>query len=44
MGSEALGLLIDLIDGRNERSTHIRLPIELVVRASTCVPAGGARD
>jgi LacI family transcriptional regulator len=38
MGSEALGLLIDLIEGKDERCTHVRLPIELVVRASTCAP------
>jgi LacI family transcriptional regulator len=38
MGSEALGLLIDLIEGKDERSTHVRLPTELVVRASTCAP------
>lgn len=36
MGAEALRLLVDLIDGK-ERSTHLRLPTELVVRAS-CAP------
>lgn len=34
MGAEALMLLVDLIDGV-ERDTHIRLPTELVQRAST---------
>jgi LacI family transcriptional regulator len=38
MGAEALRLLVDLIAGV-ERDTHIRLPTELVVRAS-CAPAG----
>jgi LacI family transcriptional regulator len=33
MGAEALRLLVDLIEGV-ERETHIRLPTELVVRAS----------
>ena len=36
MGAEALRLLVDLIDGV-ERDTHIRLPTELVERAS-CRP------
>lgn len=36
MGAEALRLLVDLIDGR-ERPAHVRLPTELVVRAS-CAP------
>ncbi|MFC0506951.1 LacI family DNA-binding transcriptional regulator [Micromonospora costi] len=36
MGAEALRLLIDLIGGV-ERDTHVRLPTELVVRAS-CAP------
>jgi LacI family transcriptional regulator len=36
MGAEALMLLVDLIDGV-ERDTHIRLPTELVERAS-CAP------
>ncbi len=36
MGSEALRLLVDLIDGR-ERPAHLRLPTELVMRAS-CAP------
>jgi LacI family transcriptional regulator len=33
MGAEALSLLVDLIDGV-ERSTHVRLPTELLERAS----------
>jgi LacI family transcriptional regulator len=33
MGAEALMLLVDLINGV-ERETHIRLPTELVERAS----------
>ncbi len=36
MGAEALRLLVDLIAGV-ERETHVRLPTELVVRAS-CAP------
>jgi LacI family transcriptional regulator len=36
MGAEALHLLVDLIAGV-ERDTHVRLPTELVVRAS-CIP------
>jgi LacI family transcriptional regulator len=36
MGAEALRLLVDLIAGV-ERETHVRLPTELVVRAS-CTP------
>ena len=36
MGAEALRLLVDLIDGK-ERVNHLRLPTELVVRAS-CAP------
>jgi len=36
MGAEALTLLIDLIAGV-ERDIHVRLPTELVVRAS-CTP------
>jgi len=36
MGAEALGLLVDLIAGV-QRATHVRLPTELVVRAS-CTP------
>jgi LacI family transcriptional regulator len=36
MGAEALHLLVDLIAGV-ERDTHVRLPTELVVRAS-CLP------
>jgi LacI family transcriptional regulator len=36
MGAEALHLLVDLIAGV-ERDTHVRLPTELVVRAS-CTP------
>lgn len=36
MGEEAMTLLLDLMAGR-ERDLHVRLPVELVVRAS-CVP------
>ncbi len=36
MGAEALRLLVDLIDGK-DRPNHLRLPTELVVRAS-CAP------
>ena len=36
---EALRLLVDLIDGK-ERSNHLRLPTELVVRASCAPPRG----
>lgn len=44
MGSEALTLLIHLMESRegkgaDERSTHVRLPTELVERASTRAPA-----
>jgi LacI family transcriptional regulator len=35
-GDEALTLLVDIIAGV-ERDTHVRLPTELVVRAS-CTP------
>ncbi|MFC8193638.1 LacI family DNA-binding transcriptional regulator [Cellulomonas sp. NPDC057328] len=38
MGAEALQLLVDLVAGR-EREPHLRLPTELVVRASTAPPA-----
>ena len=38
MGAEALRLLVDLIDGV-EREIHIRLPTELVERASCAAPA-----
>jgi LacI family transcriptional regulator len=38
MGSEALDLLIHLMDGTVERSTHVCLPTELVVRSSTRPP------
>jgi LacI family transcriptional regulator len=41
MGAEALRLLIDLMRGV-ERDTHIRLPTELVVRASCRPPSAGA--
>ncbi|RPF27757.1 LacI family DNA-binding transcriptional regulator [Georgenia muralis] len=34
MGRAALGLLIDLLDGK-ERDAHVQLPTELVVRGST---------
>ncbi|NNH06397.1 LacI family DNA-binding transcriptional regulator [Cellulomonas fimi] len=37
MGAEALRLLVDLIDGK-ERGVHVRLPTELVERASTAPP------
>jgi LacI family transcriptional regulator len=37
MGAEALYLLVDLIAGV-ERDTHVRLPTELVVRASCTAP------
>lgn len=37
MGAEALRLLVDLIDGR-DRPTHVRLPTDLVERASTAPP------
>ncbi len=40
MGAEALRLLVDLIDGV-ERDTHVRLPTELVVRASCAAPGPG---
>jgi LacI family transcriptional regulator len=43
MGSEAIGLLIHLmdgeVDGKDPRSTHVRLPTELVERGSTRPPA-----
>jgi LacI family transcriptional regulator len=39
MGSEALDLLIDLMNGTAERSTHVCLPTELVERSSTRPPA-----
>ncbi|MEQ4302355.1 LacI family DNA-binding transcriptional regulator [Plantactinospora sp. B6F1] len=42
MGAEALRLLIDLIGGV-ERDTHIRLPTELVIRAS-CRPYTAAHQ
>ncbi len=35
MGSQAVELLIHLMDGTGERSTHVRLPTELVERGST---------
>ena len=35
MGSQAVHLLIHLMDGGEERSTHLRLPTELVERGST---------
>lgn len=37
MGAEALRLLVDLIDGK-DRGVHVRLPTELVERASTAPP------
>lgn len=39
MGSEALDLLIHLMDGTVERSTHVCLPTELIERSSTRPPA-----
>ncbi|NMR19267.1 LacI family transcriptional regulator [Cellulomonas fimi] len=42
MGSEALRLLIHLMDGTDERSTHVQLPTELIERASTGAPATSA--
>jgi LacI family transcriptional regulator len=42
MGAEALRLLVDLIDGV-ERDIHIRLPTELVERASCARPAASHR-
>ncbi|MFC4555380.1 LacI family DNA-binding transcriptional regulator [Georgenia faecalis] len=38
MGSAALELLIHLMDGGTDRPTHLRLPTELVERASTAAP------
>jgi LacI family transcriptional regulator len=43
MGAEALRLLVDLIDGV-ERDIHIRLPTELVERASCGRPATRRRQ
>jgi len=37
MGAEALRLLVDLIDGTERATNHLRLPTALVVRAS-CAP------
>jgi LacI family transcriptional regulator len=34
MGAEATRLLIHLMDGKEERDTHVRLPTELVERGS----------
>jgi LacI family transcriptional regulator len=42
MGAEALRLLVDLIDGV-ERDIHIRLPTQLVERASCGLPAQSRR-
>ena len=39
MGSEAVDLLIHLLDGTVERSPHVCLPTELVERSSTRPPA-----
>lgn len=39
MGSEAVDLLIHLLDGTVERSSHVCLPTELVERSSTRPPA-----
>lgn len=38
MGSEALELLIHLMDGTDERGTHVRLPTHLIERSSTRPP------
>ena len=40
MGAEALSLLIHLIDGSADGSTHVRLPTELIHRGSTRRLAG----
>jgi LacI family transcriptional regulator len=39
MGAEALRLLLGLLDGTRESTSHVRLPTELVERASTAPPA-----
>ncbi|MEE6273300.1 LacI family DNA-binding transcriptional regulator [Georgenia sp. MJ206] len=39
MGAEAIDLLIHLMDGTAERSTHVQLPTELVERGTTAPPA-----
>ena len=39
MGSEALALLIHLMDGTAERSVHVCLPTKLIERSSTRPPA-----
>src|SRR5690606_39099760 len=38
MGAEAITLLLDLMRGVSDRSTHVQLPTELVVRGSTAPP------
>lgn len=38
MGSAAMEMLLDILSGR-DRDTHLRMPTELVVRASTAAPA-----
>jgi LacI family transcriptional regulator len=43
MGSEALRLLINLLDGTDAPTTHVRVPTQLVERASTGPPAMRAR-
>lgn len=43
MGSEALRLLITLLDGTDAPNTHVRVPTELVERASVGPPALTAR-
>jgi len=42
MGSEAISLLIAMMDGTSEGGTHVTLPTELVERAS-CAPPDPAR-
>ncbi|RMB61901.1 substrate-binding domain-containing protein [Tessaracoccus antarcticus] len=38
MGSEALRLLIQLIEGQSDTETHVMLPTSLVLRSTTCPP------
>lgn len=35
MGARAIGMLVDLIEGRPLESTHVQMPTQLVVRSST---------
>lgn len=39
MGSEALALLLELMAGETDRDPHVRLPTELVPRATTAPPS-----